>query len=138
MAMSTFNTVRITQLDAVFTTLKAKTDLMLNVVHLHEQHLHHLDEKLEQTQTLLADLLESSKVTDTLEKKFQSVIHYHKNVVKLAQHHRLAPGALPHDNLVSIIAHIVEVAVKKNLVPFMRFASDLFQIEVSHLFTRQP
>ncbi len=36
MAMSTFNTVWITQLDTEIHTLKAKTDLMLDVVHLHE------------------------------------------------------------------------------------------------------
>jgi len=113
MVMSTFNTVRITQLDAKITTLKAKTDLMLDVVHLHEKHLHHLDEKLEQTQALLADLLESniwlsSKVTDAIEKKFQSIIPHHKNIVKSAQHHRLAP--------------------------FIQYVLDLFQIEVSHLF----
>jgi hypothetical protein len=56
-------------------------------------------------------------------------------VVKLAQHHRLAPGALPLDVLDRIIDHVVNVAKKKNLVPFVKFASDLFQIEVSHLYT---
>jgi hypothetical protein len=88
---------------------------------------------------LLADLLESniwfsSKVTDIIEKKFQSVIHHHKNMVKSAQHHGLAPGALPHDILDRIISPVTEVAKKKNLVPFRCFALDLFQIEVSHLY----
>jgi hypothetical protein len=45
MAMSTFNAVWITQLDTEITTLKAKMGLMLDVVHLHETHLHHLEEK---------------------------------------------------------------------------------------------
>jgi hypothetical protein len=114
--------------------------LILDVVHLHEKHLHHLEEKLDQTNKLLADLLESniwfsSKVTDAIEKKFTSVVHHHKNVMKSAQHHRLAPGALPHDVLGGIIDHVVQVAKKKNLVPFVKFALDLFQIEVSHLYT---
>jgi hypothetical protein len=60
---------------------------------------------------------------------------YHENVVKSAQHHRLAPGALPHDVLDGIIEHVTAVAKKKNLVPFVTFASDLFQIEVSHLYS---
>jgi hypothetical protein len=140
MAMSTFNTVRITQPNAKINTLKEKTNLILDVVHLHEKHLHHLEEKLDQTNKLLADLLDlkiwfSSKVTDIIEKKFQSVVHHHKNVIKSAQHHRLAPGTLPHDILDGIINHIVQVAKKKNLVPFVKFALDLFQIEVSHLYT---
>ncbi len=79
MAMSTFNTVRITQLNEEIITLKEKTDLILDVVHLHKKHLHHVEEKLEQTNKLLADLLEaniwfSSKVTDAIKKKFESVV----------------------------------------------------------------
>jgi hypothetical protein len=61
--------------------------------------------------------------------------HHHVNIVKLAQHHRLAPGALLHDVLDGIITHVVQVSAKKNLVPFIKFASDLFQIEVSHPYT---
>jgi hypothetical protein len=109
MAMSTFNTVRITQLNEEISTLKEKTDLILDVVHLHKKHLNHVEEKLEQTNKLLADLLKanvwfSSKVTDAIEKKFESVVWHHENVVKSAQHHRLAPGALPHDIIVSKVS----------------------------------
>jgi hypothetical protein len=140
MAMSTINTVRITQLNEEINTLKGKTDQILDVVHLHEKHLHHLEEKLDQTNKLLAILLESniwfsSKVTDAIEKKFQLVVHHHENVVKSAQHHRLAPGALPHNILNGIINHVIQVAKKKYLVLFVKFASDLFQIQVSHLYT---
>jgi hypothetical protein len=71
MAMSTFNMVRITQLNEEISTLKEKTYLILDIVHLHEKHLHHVEEKLEQTIQLLANLLEanvwfSSKVTDAI------------------------------------------------------------------------
>jgi hypothetical protein len=71
-------------------------------------------------------------VTKAIEKKFQLVIHHHENIIKSAQHHWLAPRALPHNILDSIIFHVVQFAAKKNLVPF---APDLFQIEVSHLYT---
>jgi hypothetical protein len=99
-----------------------------------------LEEKLDQTNKLLADLLESnvwfsSKVTDAIEKKFQSVVRHHKNVIKSAHLHRLAPGALRHHVLDGIIDHVVNVAKRKNLVRFVKFASHLFQIEVSHLYT---
>jgi hypothetical protein len=139
-AMSTFNMVRITQLNEEISTLKEKTDLILDMVHLHKKNLHHLEEKLDQTNKLLANILDpnvwfSSKVTDAIEMKFESVVWHHENVVKSAQHHRLAPGALPHDILDGIINHVTAVTKKKNLVPFITFASDLFQIEVSHLYT---
>jgi hypothetical protein len=114
-------------------------DLLGDVSHLHEAHLNHLEEKTNATNNFLADLLESyvwftTKITDTVKRKFQSVVHHHKNVVKSAQHHQLAPGALPHDVLDEILNHTLSVAKKRNMVTFVNYASDLFQVEVSHLF----
>jgi len=50
------------------------------------------------------------------------------------QHHRLAPGALPHNVLDGILNHTLSVAKKRNMVSFVNYASDLFQVEVSHLY----
>jgi hypothetical protein len=138
-ALSSYNAYRITELNNEISALKTKTDLLVDVSHLHEAHLHHLEDKTDATNKLLADLLESNvwftaKITDAVEKKFQSVVHHHENVVKSAQHHRLAPGALPHDVLDEILNHTLTVAKKRNLVSFVNYASDLFQVEVSHLF----
>jgi hypothetical protein len=62
------------------------------------------------------------------------VVHHHENVVKSPQHHRLAPGALPHNVLDEILNYTLSVAKRKNMVSFVNYASDLFQVEVSHLF----
>jgi hypothetical protein len=139
MDLSSFNAYRITELNNEISALKSKTDLLVDVSHLHKAHLHHLEEKTDVTNKLLADLLESNvwfatKITDAVEKKFQSVVHHHENIVKSAQHHRLAPGALPHDVLDEILNHTLSVAKKQNMVSFVNYASDLFQVEVSHLF----
>jgi hypothetical protein len=139
MALSSFNAYQITELNSEISALKSKTVLLVDVSHLHEAHLHHLEEKTDATNKLLADLLESNvwfitKITDAVEKKFQSVVHHHKNVIKSAQHHRLAPGALPHDVLDEILNHTLSLARKRNMVSFVNYASDLFQVEVSHLF----
>jgi SHS2 domain-containing protein len=101
-ALSAFNAYRITGLNNEISALKSKTDLLVDISHLHEAHLHHLEEKTDATNKLLANLLESNvcfttKITDAVEKKFQTMVHHHENMVKSAQHHRLAPGALPHD-----------------------------------------
>jgi hypothetical protein len=130
MALSSFHAYRITELNNEILALKSKTELLVDISHLHEAHLHHLEEKTDATNKLLADLLESNvwfttKITDAIEKKFQSVVHHHENVVKSAQHHRLAP---------EIINHTLSVAKKRNMVSFMNFALDLIQVEVSHLF----
>ena len=138
-ALSSYNAYKITELNNEISVLKSKTDLLVDVSHLHEAHLHHLEDKTDATNELLADLLESNvwftaKITDAVEKKFQSVVHHHENVVKSAQHHRLAPGALPHDVLDEILNHTLAVAKKRNMVSFVNYASDLFQVEVSHLY----
>jgi hypothetical protein len=138
-ALSSYNAYKITELNNEISALKSKTDLLVDVSHLHEAHLHHLEDKTDATNKLLADLLESNvwftaKITDAVEKKFQSVVHHHENVVKSAQHHRLAPGALPHDVLDEILNHTLAVARKRNMVSFVNYASDLFQVEVSHLY----
>jgi hypothetical protein len=112
----------------------------VDISHLHEAHLHHLEEeKTDATNNLLADLFESNiwfttKISDAVEKKFQSMVHHHENIVNSAQHHRLAPGALPHDVLDEILNHTLSVAKKRNMVSFVNYASDLFQVEVSHLY----
>jgi hypothetical protein len=88
---------------------------------------------------LLGDILKAniwfwSKITDTIKRKYQPIVHHHENVVKSAQHHWLAPGSLPHDVLDIILNHSLTVPKKCNLVPFINYTLELFQIEVSHLY----
>jgi hypothetical protein len=139
MAMSSFNAYRITELNSEISALKSKMDLLVDISHLHEAHLHHLEEKTDAKNKLLADLLESNvwftaKLTDAVEKKFQSIVNHHINLVKSAQHHRLAPGTLPRNVLDEILNHTLSVARKRNMVSFVNYTSDLFQVEVSHLY----
>jgi hypothetical protein len=75
-----------------------------------------------------------SKLTVAINKKFQSVVHHHENFVKFAQHHCLALGALPQNVSDEILNHTITVGKKINLVSFVNYTSDLFQVEVSHLF----
>jgi len=59
-ALSSYNAIRITELNNEISALKSKMDLLVDVSHLHEAHLHHLEEKTDATNKLLADLLESN------------------------------------------------------------------------------
>jgi len=59
-ALSSFNAYFITELNNEISALKSKTDLLVEISHLHEAHLHHLEEKTDATNKLLADLLESN------------------------------------------------------------------------------
>jgi hypothetical protein len=44
-ALSSYNAYRITELNNEISGLKSKTDLLVDVSHLHEAHLHHLEDK---------------------------------------------------------------------------------------------
>jgi hypothetical protein len=55
-------------------------------------------------------------------------VHHHENVIKSA------PGALLHDILDEILKHSLSVVRKRNMVSFVNYASDFFQVEVSHLY----
>ncbi len=77
MAMSSFNTYQITQLNSEISVLKSKTNLLLDVSHLHEAHLHYLEEKTDATNKLLRDTLKTniwftSNITDAIKEKFQT------------------------------------------------------------------
>jgi hypothetical protein len=47
LTLSTYNTVQISKLETAIETHKQKTDLLADIVRLHEQHLHKLDEMIE-------------------------------------------------------------------------------------------
>jgi hypothetical protein len=73
MALSSFNAYRITELNNKISALKSKTDLLVDISHLHEAHLHHLEKKTDATNKLLAELFESNvwfttKITEAVER----------------------------------------------------------------------
>jgi len=47
MTMSSFNAYRITQLNSEITTLKLKIDLLMDISHLRDAHLHHLEDQID-------------------------------------------------------------------------------------------
>ena len=47
LALSTYNTVQISKLESAIETQKHTTDLLADIVHLHEQHLHQLDRMID-------------------------------------------------------------------------------------------
>ena len=53
-AFSSFNAYRITELNNEISAIKSKTDLLVDISNLHEAHLHHLEEKTDATNKLLA------------------------------------------------------------------------------------
>ena len=46
LTLFTYNTIQISKLETAIKTQKQKTDLLANIVQIHEQHLHKLDEMI--------------------------------------------------------------------------------------------
>jgi hypothetical protein len=74
MTLMVFNAIKITILDGNISNLKNKTDMLLDVICLQEQHVHYLEDKFKQKKDLLADVLEMNvlyitKVMDTVQKE---------------------------------------------------------------------
>jgi hypothetical protein len=70
-ALSAFNAYQITELNNEISALQSRIDLLVDISHLHKTHLHHLEEKTDATNKLLANLLESNvwfttKITDAV------------------------------------------------------------------------
>ncbi len=67
----------------------------------------------------MADILKtniwfSSKVTNSIEKKFQLVIHHHESIVKSAQHHRL--GSICNIDVMQKISSIYKDKTRQNFI----------------------
>ena len=56
LALSTYNTVQISKLESAIETQKQKTDLMADILQIHEQHLHQLDRMIEDIGNEIAKL----------------------------------------------------------------------------------
>jgi len=138
-SLGTYNAHQITQLDAKISAQKHKADLLVNIEDLHDNHLQRLNQRLNSTTTLLTKLPEAAPeyvahVFDALEKNLQYIHSVCDKLILSAQIHRLAPGVLPLDVLLSILKHALAVSQHQNFINFINHPSDFFQMESSFLF----
>jgi hypothetical protein len=110
----TYNTVQISKLQTAIEAQKQKTDLLANIVKLHEQHLHQLDEMIED----ISNKIKKSKVQNGFhfsinraiaqvisdKNKLQAVVvAIFERMIHLAFDQKRAPGALSINVLETII-----------------------------------
>jgi hypothetical protein len=88
--------------------------------------------------SILFNFSQIMETQQTIEKTYTQFLAKHeepfRSIAKSTTDVRLALGTLPLFVLSEILNHTLAVAKKSNLVSLVNFASELFQVEVSHLF----
>jgi len=133
------NSVEIAKINTIIAKEIHRTDMLVDVVQLHGNHLHSLDVQINNSATALSAFVELNpaafaqglnhmiwKVTDVqtrLESAFEQ-----------AQLHRLSPQLFTNDVLESIKANIDETAERNGYISFVKHTTDLFQIPMSYVY----
>jgi len=143
LSLATYNTVQISKLETAIEAQQAKTDLLTDISKLHENHLHKLDNMVDdigkELQVIHFDNLFKVKVERVLaqvnadEHKLRAVIAVFERLIHSAYDKKLAPGALSTDVLHQILFHIDTIANKNSFEKFVHEPADLYNLEVSFI-----
>jgi hypothetical protein len=141
--LSTYNTVQISKLETAIKTQKQKTDLLADIVHIHEQHLHQLDKMIDDICNEIQKLKVQAGFHFSVDRaiaqvisdsnKLRAVTSIFELVINSAFNQKLAPGALSVDMLDTIIHHIKDTAAKNKFHNFIHQPSDLYKLETSFI-----
>jgi hypothetical protein len=122
---------------------KKKTDLLADIVHIHEQHLHQLDTMIEDIGNEIQKLKVQARFHFSLDRaiaqvisdsnKLRAVVAIFELVINSAFEQKLAPGALSIDVLDTIVHHIKDTAAKNKFHNFIHQPSDLYKLETSFI-----
>ena len=128
LALSTYNTIQISKLESAIEKQKQKTDLLADIVHIHEQHLHQLDRMIDDIGNEIAKLKVQAGFYFSIDRaiaqvisdnnKLRAVVAIFERVINSAFDQKLAPGALSVDVLDTIVHHIKDTAAKKQIPQF--------------------
>jgi hypothetical protein len=131
LTLSTYNTVQISKLETAIKTQKKKTDLLADIVHIHE-HLHQLDTMIKDIANEIQKLKVQAGFHFSVDRAIAQVIsdsNKLERVINSAFDQKLAPGALSIDVLDTIDYHIKDTAAKNKFHSFIHQPSDLYKLQ---------
>ncbi len=144
LTLSTYNTVQISKLESAIEAQKQQTDLLADSVRLHEQHLHKLDEMIEDIGNEIQKLKVQSGFHFSIDRaiaqvisdtnKLRAAVAIFERVINSAFDQKLAPGALSVDILETIVHHIKDMAAKNKFHNFIHQLSDHYKLETSFIY----
>ena len=139
LTLSTFNTVKISQLETQIVNNNKRLDHLVDITALHEQHFKAVDQKVDDMAALLVKILRYNKVkfaklTDLMEQKFSTAVAISERLIHTAYSNRLSPGALDHEALLAVVKYVNEIAQNSDMLSFVHQPSDLFLVETSYVY----
>ena len=136
------NQIQITKINAIIASEAHRTDMLVDVQQLHENHLHSVDIAINNTSTSITEFVQyspavaSQALTGMLLHVEDSQRRIEDTIATLQNSHRLSPKMFSNDVLETIKAKIDETALKMGYVSFVNHVTDLSQIPAS--FVWQP
>jgi hypothetical protein len=135
--------VQISKLETAIKAQKQKTDLPADIVKIHDQHLHKLEEmiddigrelhiiKLQNDFLFSVDRIIVQVISDS--NKLRAMVAIFECVINSAFDQKLAQGALIIYVLDTIVNHIKDTAAKNKFYNFVHQPLDLYKLETSFI-----
>ena len=143
LSLATYNTVQISKLETAIEAQQAKTDLLTDISKLHENHMHKLDNMVDDIGKELQVIKFGNQFREKVERvlaqinsdehKLRAVIATFERIINSAYDQKLAPGALSSDVLHQIMYHIDSIANQNSFEKFVHEPADLYKLEVSFI-----
>ena len=133
------NAYQISKLNAQMAKLNTRTDMLVDITQLHENHLHALDIQMNNSANILTDFVKynpavASQALTGMLMHVEQVQTQIEDGLDQAQVHRLSHKLFPNDVLESIKSNIDITASKNNYISFVKQTTDLFQIPLSYVY----
>jgi len=133
------NNLQIAKLNSIMAKEVARTDMLVDISQLHENHLHSLDIQMNNSASILTDFV---KFNPAVASQALTGMLMHVNEVQTkiedcldqAQLHRLSHKIFTNDVLESIKANIDATAKRNGFLSFVTQTTDLFQIPLSYVY----
>jgi hypothetical protein len=142
--LSAYNTVQISKLETTIEAQKQQTDLLTDIVWLHKQHFHKLDEMIEDIGNEIQKLKVQAGFHFSIDRaiaqvtsdtnKLRAVITIFEQVINSAFDQK---GALSVDVLETIVHHIKDTAAKNKFHNFTHQPLDLYKLETSFIHCQE-
>jgi len=133
------NQIEIAKINALIAKEVHRTDMLVDITQLHENHLYQLDLQIGNTASTLKQFIEYSPAVAS--QSLTQMLMYFDDVqtkvedgLEQAQLHRLSHKLFPNDVLESIKSNIDMTASKNNYISFVTKTTDLFQIPLSYVY----
>ena len=133
------NGIQVAKLNAQMANVNTRTDMLVDVSQLHENHLYQLDIQVNNSAAIHRDFVQfnpavASQFITGMIMQANDIQTKVEDALEQAQLHRLSHKIFPNDVLESIKNKIEETAKAKDLISFVKQTTDLFQIPLSYVY----